>query len=161
MSHSSKTNELCFIRNEGIHGVTCLAILSVSSLNWITPGEALIALKRGCTDWALKNSEGRQAWLDSSEDFNVGDLMSYLADSDLCACLLARGLTKVDVLYQLGEAEDVSYDKVLIDGDELKVSVAGDCEGLQQAPDRHGRPKFSRTQPIDQRISGNRCRERY
>lgn len=81
--------------------------------------DALLALKKGVTEWVRTTEEGRRLWEYSSEDLNIGDLASYLEDASLLECLKRRGIEGIDLLYEVVEGEEISYDHVLVDGDEL------------------------------------------
>ncbi len=84
--------------------------------------EGMKMLIKGITAWMRNTTEGADAWYYSSEDFNVGDLTSYLDhDSNIWKYLNEAGVYNLEIetygtdSYSL----DYNYDTVLADSDEL------------------------------------------
>jgi hypothetical protein len=73
--------------------------------------------------WIENTNEGRRAWVESSKDFNVGDLAGHLsrtgnATSDLQRFLEKEGIARVRDLFVLTNAEQESYDRILANMEE-------------------------------------------
>lgn len=58
--------------------------------------DALWRLRDGVTKWMRNHPSGRAAWVDSVEDFNVGDLVGYLGDEHLVEELRKAGIYVTD-----------------------------------------------------------------
>jgi hypothetical protein len=82
----------------------------------------LEALKRAITNWVKTTPEGKKAWLDSSRDFNVGDLSFNSHDPQLVEYLKAEGIEElaVDPYNKMDLAEDWVYDTVLVNEQHLE-----------------------------------------
>lgn len=125
---SVQTVDVCFVRHEGLRGIDCLAVLRFAlpaSLGEVSEDDVLERLKAGVTSWMKDTEEGRKEWVYSGEDFNVGDLMGHLdmaanTDSALANRLRDAGILSVEVLFQLGDTSEVSYDRVLVNEWELE-----------------------------------------
>lgn len=79
--------------------------------------------------WFTTTGEGRAAWEESSEDFNVGDLANALGDARLEESLRLHGIAALTVETHAarGGNHDWPYDEVLItDGarEELEEGAA-------------------------------------
>lgn len=97
-----------FRRNERDGGET--AILTVRVTNVAT--DAIPSLKIALTRWMLRTPEGREAWKDSHEDFNIGDLDSYLKAPTLKPFLEEVCIAEVAITY-LGRGDFYPYDEIL------------------------------------------------
>ena len=71
-----KKIRVCFIRMDGAR-VDVLRVVEITT-DARTKGEAMQRLTRAIDQWIRNTDEGREAWAESSEDFNVGDLAGYL-----------------------------------------------------------------------------------
>ena len=80
----------------------------------------LTALKDAITRWVKTTPQGQAAWLESSEDFNVGDLSNVPLDP-INEILSERGvkITDIDVHSMDGAPEGWSFDTVLVNNDLL------------------------------------------
>lgn len=67
-----------FARNEGLHGVTAAAVLTIGteSPSADSHDEALERFKLCVTDWVKETQEGREAW-ERFDDFNIGDVLNH------------------------------------------------------------------------------------
>lgn len=74
-------HKLVFVRQEGLSMTTSM-YCEFRSEDGVTPG--IEQLKTAVTRWLNETAAGRKAWLDSCEDFNIGDLASH-STSDLLA----------------------------------------------------------------------------
>lgn len=115
---------LLFVRQEGMKGLTDFKTigLTVDSAAQLPDVEVLLLLKRAVTDWAANHATGREAWQASGEDYNIGDLVTDLADESLVRCLAARGISHVRELTTGCKAFD--YDAVLMDERRISEEVA-------------------------------------
>lgn len=78
------------------------------------------ALTLALSRWAIHTCDGCQAWTDSLEDFNVGDLSHYLSTPSLQHHLMAVGITNLSIALSPDFRNDVDhwhYDTVLIKPD--------------------------------------------
>lgn len=80
------------------------------------------------TTWMKTTDEGRKAWEYACDDFNVGDLTSYLSDSDLLRCLENEGVKDLRI-----EEADLSeswwgYDAALVDGGDVRKALGEEDE---------------------------------
>jgi hypothetical protein len=79
-----------------------------------TPSEFFNALTTSTTEWVKNTDIGKKAFEYSCEDFNVGDLSSYLGDEDLNNILLTNGICELEI--NLIDVEGFfNYDKRLVD----------------------------------------------
>ncbi len=67
-----------FAREEGIDGVTAAAVLTIDLSNpvAVTHVEVFERFTTAVTEWLRETDEGREAWEQSSYDFNIGDFVS-------------------------------------------------------------------------------------
>lgn len=74
-------------------------------------------LTAAVTQWVKETKAGRDAWRDSSEDFNIGDLPAYLGDADLQTRLKAQGVYDLEttLITDNDQQEGWIYDTVLVD----------------------------------------------
>ena len=75
-------------------------------------------LTRAIEQWIGNTEEGRKAWAESSEDFNIGDLAGYLngrgkAVPSLQRYLDQEGIARIRDLFALTNSEQESYDRIL------------------------------------------------
>lgn len=76
-----------------------------------------VPLTAAITQWINETKAGKDAWRDSCEDFNVGDLPEYLGDADLQARLNASGVHELEIatLAENDQQEGWVYDTLLVD----------------------------------------------
>src|ERR1035437_9915177 len=80
----------------------------------------LAALKSAVTEWIKTTKEGKNAWEESSKDFNIGELSNYnLVKID--RILAKQGIHDIDIeVHSMeGTSEGWSYDTILANTDEL------------------------------------------
>jgi hypothetical protein len=66
--------------------------------------------------WAKETKEGKKAYEDSREDFNVGDLAGHCSDESLTPFLSKNGIHELDVDVNCEKSCRIwSYDTILID----------------------------------------------
>ena len=111
-----KTIRVCFIRMDGAR-VDVLRVVEITT-DARTKGEAMQRLTRAIDQWIRNTDEGREAWAESSEDFNVGDLAGYLdgcgkAVQSLQHYLKGEGIARIKDLFVLTDSEQESYDRIL------------------------------------------------
>ena len=107
---------VCFIRMDGAL-VDALRVVEISTVAE-TKNEAMQRLTRAVDQWIRSTAEGRKAWAESSEDFNVGDLAGYLngcgkATPSLQRYLELEGIARIKDLFVLTDSEQESYDRIL------------------------------------------------
>ena len=113
--------QICFIRMDGT-GVDALRVLEISTIAE-NKADVLHRLSRAVGRWIQNTEEGRRAWANSGEDFNVGDLADYLSRSgsatgSLQQLLEKEGIARVKDLFVLTNAEHEHYDRILADLEE-------------------------------------------
>ena len=111
-----KKIRVCFIRVDGAR-VDALRVVEITT-DARTKGEAMQRLTRAIDQWIRNTDEGREAWAESSEDFNVGDLAGYLdgcgkAVQSLQHYLKGEGIARIKDLFVLTDSEQESYDRIL------------------------------------------------
>jgi hypothetical protein len=104
---------ITFVRKD-IATIEDMVIVKFTHKNRLkTPREVLEAFTHGITKWVETTNGGRKMWEYSSEDLNIGDLLSLGKDKSLKKNLKQVGIKKWKPIYQLVNGEEVSYDKVL------------------------------------------------
>ena len=105
-----------FTRGGGLQGVTAAAILTVETSNPEASSHAAAFAWFRCavTDWLKETKEGRDAWEESVQDFNIGDFVSSMvmvgkAFSEIAA---RRGIIVQDA-YTIAWDQCVPFDRVL------------------------------------------------
>jgi len=111
-----KKIRVCFIRLDGTL-VDALQVVEITTAA-NTKGEAMQRLTRAIEQWIGNTEEGRKAWAESSEDFNIGDLAGYLngrgkAVPSLQRYLDQEGIARIRDLFALTNSEQESYDRIL------------------------------------------------
>jgi hypothetical protein len=106
---------LFFIRVQSFGGMLenlmCVDVKLAEGVE-LTTKEAYEAIEDACTKWANETTEGRNAWEDSSEDFNIGDLACGMCPS-LRTYLLEKGIE--DIEFEQADRDQLNYyDQVLI-----------------------------------------------
>lgn len=107
---------ICFIRIDGTQ-VDALRVIEIATVAE-TKEDALQRLSRAVGQWIRSTNEGRRAWTESSEDFNVGDLAENLSRTGKAKPALQRffekeGISRVKDLFVLTNAGQENYDRVL------------------------------------------------
>lgn len=87
-------NQQMVLPRVGYEDETTFAVVS-----WAGPSreDFLPALKRAVTNWVCSTSQGKKAWEDSSENFNIGDLANCTGDSTLKPYLAKEGITYLEI----------------------------------------------------------------
>lgn len=57
----------------------------------------LQALTHAVTEWVKSSMVGAKAWVDSRQDFNVGDLRLWMSDVTLIECLSKNGIQELSI----------------------------------------------------------------
>lgn len=68
--------------------------------------ETYTAIEDACTKWANETPEGRKAWEDSSEDFNIGDLAIEICPT-LRSYLYKEGISEIE--FEQAERSQLNY----------------------------------------------------
>lgn len=113
--------QICFIRMDSTR-VDALRVLEISTIAE-NKADVLHRLSRAVGQWIQNTEEGRRAWANSGEDFNVGDLADYLGRSGSATGSLQQFLDKEEIarvkdLFVLTNAEHENYDRILADLEE-------------------------------------------
>jgi hypothetical protein len=115
----NKSHDLAFIRRRGLGELSNLWVVRITLTDPESDkDDALRALKAAVTDWVVETKEGDAAWEQSCEDFNIGDFFCYVT-TNLREFLARHGVADIELRYQLGEGEDVSFDELLVDASRL------------------------------------------
>src|SRR3990167_3681955 len=72
----------------------------------------LTLIQHAVTSWVQTTNEGRRAWEESDEDFNIGDLVSYYKNPELRSLMLGTGLwiTNIETLVDLTSLGNWDFD---------------------------------------------------
>jgi len=104
---------LTFTR-KGNYNIENLVVVQFSHKKHLkTPYEVFKAFTNGITKWVEETEEGKDLWLYTAEDLNIGDLLSHSDTKTLNKYLEAEGIEKWKTAYELIDEEEISYDKVL------------------------------------------------
>lgn len=89
------------------------------------PEDILPRLKRALTCWAKETPEALLAWVDSSRDFNVGDLEEFVGEESLVPYLAREGLFDLAVtIVSAGPPQPGwTYDTILMDAAQLSAKT--------------------------------------
>ncbi len=77
-------------------------------------------IKNAVTAWVITSHEGSNAWAESSEDFNIGDLVNYTDDAALITELTLRGIHRLQVETPDCGGAPWEFDDVLLDREKLE-----------------------------------------
>lgn len=114
---------ISFARHEGAN-VTTTAYVELLTLDPLSDEDALASLIDAVTVWVAETDEGKESWLGSGEDINIGDLLGEgrFSDPGLVARMERRGLRFV-----CGDSADADhrfpFDTVLADRDRLLLDA--------------------------------------
>lgn len=108
-------HQLYFTRHEGVC-ITSMAILDLLTRSPMDDERVMNGLRGAMTEWVKETEAGRSAWRASSEDINIGDLLSdgSFNDPELVARMEIYGLRFVNGSIASGE-ESYAFDTVLAD----------------------------------------------
>ena len=101
-----------------------MAIITANAHHAISKQFAFLdAVKRAVTFWINHSPKGKELWVYSVEDLNIGDLSSYLGDKQLILALNAEGIFNFDVsIVSEGECSSTwNYDTVLVHPENILV----------------------------------------
>jgi hypothetical protein len=112
--------------------VSCAKTVQVSAA-----ADLFRCLCAAVTGWVRETASGREAYRNSSEDYNVGDLSGDLGDPDLQRLCAAHGVHDLTVdIFSCSEAHgDWTYDTQLVDAWELEAPE--DDAQLPDVPGNH------------------------
>lgn len=119
--HTVNKIQVCFVRMDGSR-VDALRVIEMTTVAK-KKEDALQRLSRAVGQWMQNTREGRRAWTESSEDFNVGDLAQYLSRSGKATHTLQRflekeGISRVKDIFVLTNADQESYDRIFANVEE-------------------------------------------
>ena len=119
MSRNWKTKRIVlpFLCEDGSDGLINLAVVEFTVRPSLSSRQALVALKKVLTQWVKTTKNGKDAWKQSSEDFNIGDLA--LCEEDFrkygAKALETQGVYSFNILYCGDVADAEMFDTILID----------------------------------------------
>jgi len=106
---------LFFIRVQSFGGMLenlmCVDVTFVDGTE-LNANEAYEAIEDACTKWANETPEGRKAWEDSSEDFNIADLATEICPT-LRSYLYKEGISEIE-FEQADRSQLNYYDQLLV-----------------------------------------------
>ena len=108
---------VCFVRMDRT-GIDAMRVVEFTTAAE-TKEDVLKRLERALTGWIMETEEGKAAWRESSEDLNIGDLVSYFdvqgnPAASLKPYLKRERIFKVKDVFVLTNAAQESYDRVLV-----------------------------------------------
>lgn len=121
------THNLLLARpNEGIFAILTVN-LSNDILNNVVDRDTFVMtrLMNALTAWRDYTEEGMEAWKESAEDFNVGDLSVYVGNASLEKYLNDHYINSVEIESYNADGAVGNYDKVLInprEGDQAIIA---------------------------------------
>lgn len=112
------TTEIAFIRQDGMAIDQLVAIRFTHGDTLLRQDQVFRAFTRAVTKWVETTEMGREAWINSSEDLNIGDLLSGYDgcpsfNRQFNPLLKEQGIDDWKVIYQMGNGGTESYDHVL------------------------------------------------
>ena len=101
-----------FTRMEGMSGIDTMVVVEIETTS--SEIDPIEALKAAVTEWVNDTLESADLWEETSEDLNIGDLLSHGLEG-LHRFYAPCGLESVEVLYEHSESEMLPYDTVLVE----------------------------------------------
>ena len=95
-----------------------MTVQSPDNDGWLTAADLREKVRTACTAWVKGLPAGRAAWIESGEDFNIGDLAEHQDDAELVVELNKVGIRQLK-LESMPEAGNWAYDDRLVRRDEL------------------------------------------
>ena len=116
---ANKTTAVVFMRPGSFGSIDTLAVYEFThSPRLKTQEDVLEAIRSAVTAWVTTTKEGKEAWEDSSDDMNIGDIGGDPPLS-LRRLLKQEGITGWTCVCQVGDLDTVPYDTVLVDESQL------------------------------------------
>jgi len=104
--------KLLIVRQDGF-SVSRAVVLTCTTTETIKQSSDLKeALVKACTKWS-KTEKGSQAWEDTSNDFNFGDLMCYM-DESMMQFISDEGIENFEICDDIEICDILNYDTILI-----------------------------------------------
>ena len=72
-------------------------------------------IARAVTEWVKNTEAGKEAWKQSSEDFNIGDLSLCLGNEELLALLKKNNVIDIEIETYC-QGHDWDFDMILVRG---------------------------------------------
>lgn len=108
-----------FIRRDGMD-LDAIGILTIhDGQPERSTREALFALEAAITEWVSETEEGKEAYLASSEDYNIGDFVDDYQSESFAPYLKKAGIEGLD-LKTLCPDETQEYDRHLVYESDVK-----------------------------------------
>lgn len=106
---------LLFLRHESARVSTAALLQGRTRL--ASNKEVLATLRRVLTEWVASSEEGKEAWIASCEDMNIGDVLGgeLLATPRVAALLAEHGVWISEGSASEIEEDAYGYDLVLVD----------------------------------------------
>jgi hypothetical protein len=112
-SKKTKKSHIVFTRKD-INSLENMVILKIKHTEELdSPYQVFNAFSNAITKWVENTEEGRALWNYTSEDLNIGDILSSGSNKSLAHCMKKEGILKWKPIYELIDQEEFSYDKVL------------------------------------------------
>lgn len=71
--------------------------LAIVKWKGVSENEILDRVRSAVTNWVNTTDEGKKAWLNSSQDFNVGDLWNHLGNEQLIDLLKTHDVHELEI----------------------------------------------------------------
>lgn len=112
-SKKTKQSYLVFTRKD-MNTIENMVILKIKHIDEIkSPYLVFSAFSKAITKWVESTKEGQDLWHYTSEDLNIGDILSSGSNKKLNHFMNKEGIKKWKPIYELVDHEEFSYDKVL------------------------------------------------
>jgi hypothetical protein len=105
-----------FRQEHGYVRDTANVLIEVNDLSVDTSDAAMLRVCNAVAKWIENSTEGKEAWDESGEDFNIADLVDHTEEPNLCVELLKQGITKLDISIEdevQDGPEDFTFDSIL------------------------------------------------
>ena len=116
------THQINFVRNEdGIS--TTIAMVTATTNKAMSNDELVNAIDRSVSNWMNETDIGVEAWADSCEDFNIGDLVDYSTDPSLTPYMQEQGIEGLTIITSDGD-NCFDFDRILGGGPDQEAGKA-------------------------------------
>ena len=97
-------------------------IISFNHFTKIDIKDTLVIVQKVITDWINNTKQGKDAWIYSCDDFNIGDLASHTTNDYLIAAFKKEGISDFTIKdeYPKSNTDIWHFDTILIDINSLQ-----------------------------------------
>ena len=95
---------------------TAEVVAETTDLSIMNSDQVMERISNAVAKWIENTEEGKSAWDNSGEDFNIADLIDYCEEPSLSLELLKEGITRLDIHLEdevQGSPENFNFDSIL------------------------------------------------